>query len=158
MFTTDGAAPSFIERGVINQCLNIAIEAGVPLEEAYRMASYNMAEYYEMDHLLSSVPRGRIAHSHILHEQDNPNPICVLAKGEWLVKDGSPIEKENQINWQKYGLEKAVFDWELTDDDFQFSIPVGIKMVNDVITKPYAVEIDITAEELPEATPDAFLM
>src|SRR5699024_6590916 len=81
-----------------------------------------------------------------------------LAKGECLVKDGAPIEKENEIDWQKYGLEKAVFDWELTDDDFQFSIPVGIKMVNDVITKPYAVEIDITAEELPEATPDAFLM
>src|SRR5699024_12755606 len=31
-------------------------------------------------------------------------------------------------------------------------------MVNDVITKPYAVEIDITEEDLPEATPDAFLI
>ena len=158
MFTTDGSTPSFIEQGVINQCLNIAIETGVPLEEAYRMASYNVAKYYDMNHLLGSVAPGRIAHLNILYEKDDPNPFCVLAKGEWLVKDGAPIEKENQIDWQKYGLEKAVFDWELTDDDFQFSIPVGIKMVNDVITKPYAVEIDITAEELPEATPDAFLM
>lgn len=158
MFTTDGSTPSFIENGVINQCLEIAMEAGVPLEEAYRMASYNVAAYYDMDHLLGSIAPGRIAHLNILYEKDDPNPFSVLAKGEWIKKDGVPIEKENQIDWEKYGLEKAVFDWELTEDDFQFSIPVGIKMINDVITKPYAVEIDITTDELSEESPDAFLM
>lgn len=158
MFTTDGSTPSFIENGVINQCLDIAMEAGVPLEEAYRMASYNVAAYYDMDHLLGSIAPGRIAHLNILYEKDDPNPFSVLAKGEWIKKDGVPIEKENQIDWEKYGLEKAVFDWELTEDDFQFSIPVGIKMINDVITKPYAVEIDITTDELSEESPDAFLM
>ncbi|HLQ96257.1 MAG TPA: adenine deaminase C-terminal domain-containing protein [Pseudogracilibacillus sp.] len=158
MFTTDGSTPSFIENGVINQCLDIAMGAGVPLEEAYRMASYNVAAYYDMDHLLGSIAPGRIAHLNILYEKDDPNPFSVLAKGEWIKKDGVPIEKENQIDWEKYGLEKAVFDWELTEDDFQFSIPVGIKMINDVITKPYAVEIDITTDELSEESPDAFLM
>src|SRR5699024_4882326 len=158
MFTTDGSTPSFIENGVINQCLDIAMEAGVPLEEAYRMASYNVAAYYDMDHLLRSIAAGRIAHHNSLYEKDDPNTYSVMNKGEWIKKDGVPREKENQIDWEKYGLEKAVFDWELTEDDFQFSIPVGIKMINDVITKPYAVEIDITTDELSEESPDAFLM
>src|SRR5699024_9665506 len=81
MFTTDGSTPSFIENGVINQCLDIAMGAGVPLEEAYRMASYNVAAYYDMDHLLGSIAPGRIAHLNILYEKDDPNPFSVLAKG-----------------------------------------------------------------------------
>src|SRR5699024_5154349 len=82
MFTTDGSTPSFIEQGVINQCLNIAIETGVPLEEAYRMASYNMSKYYDMDHLLDSDAPCIIVHLIILYERVEPNPFCVLSKGE----------------------------------------------------------------------------
>src|SRR5699024_12206096 len=42
MFTTDGSTPSFYEYGMINLCVQIAIEKGVPLMEAYRMATYNV--------------------------------------------------------------------------------------------------------------------
>src|SRR5699024_2596204 len=42
--------------------------------------------------------------------------------------------------------------------DLQFSIPVGLKLENDVIMKPYAVNADITAGDLPEDTKDAFLL
>ncbi|NAP01631.1 amidohydrolase family protein, partial [Halomonas sp. MG34] len=39
--TTDGATPGFYEDGMMNVCIEIAIEKGVPIEEAYMMASYN---------------------------------------------------------------------------------------------------------------------
>src|SRR5690606_36234079 len=42
MYTTDGSTPSYNERGLINVCIEIALEKGVPLEDAYRMATYNV--------------------------------------------------------------------------------------------------------------------
>src|SRR5699024_8791283 len=55
MYTTDGSSPSFYEKGNINQCIDLAIKSGVPLEEAYRMASYNVSSYYGMDNLIGSI-------------------------------------------------------------------------------------------------------
>lgn len=158
MFTTDGSTPSFHESGHINMCVQIAISSGIPLEEAYRMASYNAAKYYGMDDLLGSIAPGRLAHINMLYEKDDPYPLAVLAKGKWLVKDGVEVEQQHPIDWKAYGIKKASYDWELTDADLQFSIPLGLKMENDVIMKPYAVEIDITGDSLPEGNPDAFLV
>ena len=33
-------------------------------------------------------------------------------------------------------------------DDFQFSMPFGIEMVNNVITKPYSIVNDVGDDEL----------
>src|SRR5699024_7578448 len=83
MMTTDGATPSFYENGVMNLCIDIAIEKGVPIEEAYRMASYNPAKHLLLDEMIGSIAPGRIAHINILSAKDNPHPESVLAKGKW---------------------------------------------------------------------------
>src|SRR5690625_3832813 len=62
MYTTDGSTPSFYKRGLINVCIEIALKKGIPLEDAYRMATYNVAKYYQMDELLGSIAPGRLAH------------------------------------------------------------------------------------------------
>jgi len=158
MYTTDGSSPSFYEQGNINQCIDLAIKSGVPLEEAYRMASYNVSSYYGMDNLIGSIAPGQLAHINILYEKDDPHPLGVLAKGEWLVKDGKNLSYDSRINWEKYEMHPAKIDWELNEDDLQFSIPIGLKMENDVIMKPYAVDIDITTEWLSDDNHDAFLL
>lgn len=157
MFTTDGSTPSFYEYGMINICVQIAIEKGVPLIEAYRMATYNVAKYYGLDDLIGSIAPGRIAHINILQAKENPNPVSVLAKGKWIVKDGEEKEQINQMNWEQYDVHTS-FDWEITEEDLQFSIPIGLKMENDVMIKPYPVAIDITTSELPSTSADAFLL
>ena len=48
-------------------------------------------------------------------------------------------------------------DFDLTDDDFQFSMPFGIEMVNDVITKPYSITVDTTDNELSTNHDESFL-
>ena len=50
-FTTDGSHPSFYENGMTNGLIKIAINQGIPLMDAYNMASYNIARYYNMEHL-----------------------------------------------------------------------------------------------------------
>ena len=158
MMTTDGSTPSFYEHGMMNLCIEIAIQKGVPIEEAYRMASYNPARHLLLDEKIGSIAPGRIAHINFLKAKDNPHPESVLAKGKWLVKEGEEQRLGHVINWEKYNLKPLSFDWDISMNDLQFSGPIGLHMVNDVIMKPYAIETDISLDELPESCNDAFLL
>src|SRR5699024_1648402 len=77
---------------------------------------------------------------------------------KWVVKDGKEMEQTYRIDWESLGMQPAKYDFMLDDDDLQFSIPIGLKMENNVIMKPYAVDIDITANRLPDGTNEAFLL
>ncbi|RKQ34618.1 adenine deaminase C-terminal domain-containing protein [Oceanobacillus halophilus] len=157
-FTTDGSTPEFSQNGLINVCIDIAIRKGIPLEDAYRMGSYNAAKHFRLDETLGSIAPGRIAHINILDRKENPHPVSVLAKGKWVLKDKQVQELPNQIDWEKYDISPLVFDWELQEKELQFSMPMGLQMVNNVIVKPYTINVDITPEQLPENKDDAFLL
>ncbi|WP_077624268.1 adenine deaminase C-terminal domain-containing protein [Sediminibacillus massiliensis] len=156
--TTDGSTPSFYEGGMMNQCLQIAIEQGVPVEEAYMMASYNAAKHFNMRDRLGSIAPGQVAHINILTAKDNPNPEAVLAKGVWMKKHGKPIDSDRSIAWKELGVQPLSLDWDLCEDDLQFSQPIGMEMVNDVIIKAYPLTIDASVEELGKNHSEAFLM
>src|SRR5699024_8337569 len=98
------------------------------------------------------------AHINVLEAKDNPHPISVLAKGQWIVRLGEVKPLATTIDWKKHGIGPLQLDWDLHEGDLQFSIPVGLDMVNNVIIKPYAVEADVTLEALPTNTSDAFLL
>jgi adenine deaminase len=156
--TTDGGTPGFYENGLMNVCIDIAIQKGVPIEDAYRMASFNVAKHFNLEEQLGCIAPGRIANINILQAKDNPHPESVLAKGKWIVRDGSVQEIPSFINWKKYDVDPLQFDWDLTMSDLQFSTPIGLDMVNDVIIKPYAIQTDITVKRLPADRDDAFLL
>ncbi|NMD69633.1 adenine deaminase [Bacillus sp. DNRA2] len=158
IFTTDGASASFYEKGIIDEMIRIAISHGVPIIEAYNMATVNVARYYGIDHLLGNIATGRIANINFLIDEKNPTPVSVLAKGQWLKRDGKEIKSNYSINWEKHGLKPLEIDWELSWDDMQFSMPFGIKMENSVITKPYSIFIDCSADELSPDHDECFFM
>ena len=80
-FTTDGSHPSFYENGMTNVMITTAIKQGVPVIDAYHMASYNIALYYNMEHIHGLIGTGRIANINILESKENPVPASVIAKG-----------------------------------------------------------------------------
>jgi len=156
-FTTDGAPPAN-EKGTINNCIRVAIETGVDSIDAFRMATLNGAKYLGIDEVVGSIAPGRLAHINILYEKDDPTPLSVLGKGKWIVRDGSVKINQQYIKWEEYDFEPFHISWDLTLDDLQFSIPIGLKMKNDVIIEPYAVETDITVDNLPTNNNDSFLV
>ncbi|GAB2547433.1 adenine deaminase C-terminal domain-containing protein [Gracilibacillus alcaliphilus] len=156
--TTDGSTPSFYENGLINQCIQIAIDSGVPIIEAYMMGTYNAAEQFHLEERLGGIAPGRTAHINILTTPDNATPESVIAKGKWLKRDGELVNQHKVINWEKYGLTKLKLDWNLQESDLQFSMPLGLKMTNDVIMKPYPISIDANTEEISDRTDETFLM
>jgi adenine deaminase len=156
-YTTDGATPTFYENGMINRCIDIALECNVPAIDAYNMASFNIAKYYQIEDKIGVIAPGRMATLNILDQIDQPNPTCVMAKGTWLIKDGQRQEEKNMVDWAEYGLQAADITWDLTIDDLQFSMPLGMKMRNAVIMEPYSITIDSSVNELSENHDESFL-
>lgn len=148
MITTDGSTPTFHEDGIIDKCIQIALDAGVKPIDAYQMASYNVARYYNVTNLHGMVATGRYATLNILQDEYNPVPEGVLSKGVWLKRDGKKVQDLAPFDWS--GIPNLDLDFELTEHDFQFSMPIGIEMVNDVITKPYTLAIHTDEEQLAD--------
>jgi adenine deaminase len=148
MYTMDGSSPSFYEQGMIDRMIRIALEKNVPAIDAYNMGTINVARYYNIDHLHGSIATGKVANINFLSDINNPTPVSVLAKGEWMRRDGENLSAFSPINWQDYGIKPLSLEWDLSYSDLQFSMPFGIKMENSVITKPYSIGIEVLSDVL----------
>ncbi|WP_454016047.1 adenine deaminase C-terminal domain-containing protein [Bacillus sp. Marseille-Q7846] len=158
MLTTDGSHPSFYENGMTNIMISTAIKQGVPVIDAYHMASYNIARYYNMEHLHGSIATGRIANINILESKENPVPTSVIAKGQWVKRDGVNTHKSLHIDWNECKVTSLTLDWSIEKEDMIFSNNTGIHLLNNVITKPYVSEIDLDCDELSINHDECFLM
>ncbi|MFC4410038.1 adenine deaminase C-terminal domain-containing protein [Chungangia koreensis] len=156
MMTTDGSTPSFHRDGVVDKCIQVALDAGVNPIDAYQMASYNVAKYYNLTHLHGLVATGRYATLNFLSSEDNPVPVSVMSKGVWLKRDGKKVMSLPEIDWSH--LKPLELSYDLLEEDLQFSLPFGIEMVNDVITKPYSISVDSTDGELSTSHDESFLV
>ncbi|MGV3289017.1 adenine deaminase C-terminal domain-containing protein [Bacillus wiedmannii] len=158
ILTTDGSHPSFYENGMTNVMISTTIKQGVPVIDAYHMASYNIARYYNMEHLHGSIATGRMANINILESKENPVPISVIAKGKWVKLDGINKNESVQIDWSKFKVTPLLLDWSIEKEDMIFSHKMGIQLLNNVITKPYTTEIDLNRDELSLNHDECFLM
>lgn len=158
IFTTDGASASFYEHGLIDRMIRIAIQHGVPVIDAYNMATINVAKHYNLDYLHGMIATGRVANINFLTDENNPTPVSVLAKGKWVKRDGIEATDRSKVDWNKFGMSPLMIDWELTHDDLQFSMPFGIKMEDAVITKPYSINLDVSLDVLSESHDESFFM
>lgn len=158
LFTTDGSTPGFYKDGMMDKMIRIALEKGVPVIDAYHMASYNAARHYNLLPYHGMIATGRIANINFLESEENPTPVSVLAKGKWVKRDGEQQYVEPDVDWKEYGLEPLKLDWDLDEEDLQFSMPFGLEMVNDVITKPYSVTLDLSASSLVPGHDESLFM
>ncbi|WP_428910668.1 adenine deaminase C-terminal domain-containing protein [Niallia sp. Krafla_26] len=151
MFTTDGASADFYEKGFIDNMIKIAIDKGVPIIDAYNMATINVARYYNIDYLHGNIATGRVANINFLTDELDPKPVSVLAKGIWVKREGKQnLDDYTSLPWSEFDLNPVEMNWdiEFTLDDLQFSMPFGIEIENTVITKPYSISSDVSFDEL----------
>ncbi|SLL37252.1 Putative adenine deaminase YerA [Mycobacteroides abscessus subsp. abscessus] len=159
MLTTDGSPSSFYENGHIDQLIRIAMDHGVPLIDAYNMATVNIANYHGIEHLHGNIATGRVANINFLQAKDNPTPVSVLAKGIWVKKDGKAIkEAYPSVDWEQFDLSPLDIKWNVNSLDMQFSMPFGIKLENAVITKPYSISINVSDAILTEEHDECYFM
>lgn len=92
-------------RGHIDHHVRAAIAAGVPVLEAYRMASLNAAVYYRLDHLIGSITPTRRADFMLLDALENARPHTVFL-------DGAPVAHST---WSAAGLPTSTLRFDNTD-------------------------------------------
>ncbi|PZE20748.1 adenine deaminase C-terminal domain-containing protein [Paenibacillus xerothermodurans] len=140
MLTTDGSPPFFLQSGVIDECIRIAIEAGLDPAAAYRMASLNPAVYYGLDQDLGGISPGRIADILFLDDLRNPTPVKVMANGRIVSENKVLTLTLREVEWSRFGIDALqVMDPVVQADWFEVcppkeQVPV-IELMNAVITR-----------------------
>jgi len=76
------------EEGHIDHHVRRAIELGVDPLWAYRMASYNAAQHYRLDHLLGAVAPSRLADLQLIGDLAAARPSLVLVGGKTVAVNG----------------------------------------------------------------------
>jgi len=76
--------------GHIDHHVRQAIAAGIPAAQAYRMASWQPALYYRLDHVLGSITPGRLADLQIIGDLASVVPERVVVGGQLAAVDGVP--------------------------------------------------------------------
>ncbi|MGC8593935.1 MAG: adenine deaminase C-terminal domain-containing protein [Nitrososphaeria archaeon] len=79
--TDDVYAKDVIGAGHINRVVKMLIDEGIPHEDAYRMASYNVASMYRIDDLVGSISPGKLANIIFLNNYESVSIRGVMSKG-----------------------------------------------------------------------------
>lgn len=138
MLTTDGSTPPFLEEGLTDALLRLAMAEGIPPERAYRMATLNPATYYRLDGRLGAIAPGRLADINILASISEPTPTSVILGGRISVQHGTvtdalpsfPYEKKERL-WMEpalFTIDDMAIAWSAHED-----FPV-LHLLSDVIT------------------------
>ncbi|RYL90965.1 adenine deaminase C-terminal domain-containing protein [Sporolactobacillus sp. THM19-2] len=146
--TLDGATPGFLKKGVCDQLIQIALEAGITPTDAYMMVSANIASHYHLGDRIGHIAPGRIANINFLNDSLDPRPVSVLAKGRWVRRHNKMVADA----FSGYDLAEDLTPLEITaspdTDSLQASTRTGIDMVNDVITRSFELE---PGKQLPDS-------
>ncbi|RYL93400.1 adenine deaminase [Sporolactobacillus sp. THM7-4] len=140
--TLDGATPVFLKEGVCDHLIRIALEQGVQPEDAYMMASSHVAAHYNMNDRIGHIAPGRIANINFLSSTDDPRPVSVLAKGQWVLREGVPVYDYFSSFDLADELSGLTLDFSLTADHLAAKTSIGLDMINDVITKPFEISAE----------------
>ncbi|KAK9415229.1 putative Adenine deaminase [Seiridium unicorne] len=87
----DKYCEDFDKTGHIDHHVRRAIELGVPVIEAYKMATINAASYYRLDHLIGSVTPGKLADLLILEKLEDARPSMVIGNGSIVARDNKAL-------------------------------------------------------------------
>ncbi len=93
--------------GHIDHHVRAAIAEGVPVLEAWRMASLNAAAFYRLDHLLGSVTPCRLADIMVLDRLEDCAPEQVYLNGKLVAENGKSLfDNPDSIPDMLYGTVK----------------------------------------------------
>jgi adenine deaminase len=98
ILSTDGVDPEgFLTEGYLDASLKRALELGVPPELAYQMVTINVAEHFQLDHLIGSLSLGRSADVLIIPSPDEFSPRLIMCDGKIIFENGKALVEPRKI-------------------------------------------------------------
>ncbi|GIM44997.1 putative adenine deaminase [Collibacillus ludicampi] len=148
MMTTDGATPAFLERGLTDEMVRVAIESGLEPMRAYQMVTVQPAMYYGIDGEVGGIAPGRIADLLLLSAPTIPTPEQVWADGKLAASQGELQIDWKEPDWAYYGQSGLLLDWLTVSEDFYLQEDEKVYVIdleNPAITR---IREGITADDL----------
>lgn len=140
MLTSDGPSPNYVKRTSCASMIKICMETGISVADAYRLATLNPAVYYGLDEDLGGIAPGRLACLNVLTSINEPDPLHVLQRGDWVVQNQRRVVEPDEAEihtWLRSTFRSRRTIGNLRLDQMETRTDIGIELVNDVITQSY---------------------
>ncbi len=141
--STDGVdAAGLLRDGYLDAALRRAIELGAPPKLAYQMVTLNVAEHFQLDHLIGSISPGKMADIVMIPSPEEFSPRLVMCDGKILFRDGENLVEPETVFIPDH-MYKTV---NVTDYSFT-PLPVGgkvraMELVSGLVTKERIIDLD----------------
>jgi adenine deaminase len=120
------------------------------------MATLNVAEHFNLDHLIGGIAPGRYADMVILPDERTIRAECVISNGKLISKDGKLTVSPRSHPFTQQSLNSIRLTQNLEVEDFAIPAPNGtsharvrvIQMVTDLVTRELVMDVPTTKVEI----------
>ena len=147
--TDDRNAETTLRQGAMDYNIRVAIEAGVPMEAAYALGSYNVARHFRIDHWVGSLSPGRYADVVLLSDPAKVAVEAVYADGIKVSEKGRMLVPVPKIDWPDWATKTVNLGGVIQAEHFAVEAPAGRETVEAAILKPFHFEPDFLRATLP---------
>ncbi len=152
ILATDGIHPiDLMETGYMEAVVQKAIQVGFDPVTAVQMATLNVAEHFNIDHLVGGIAPGRFADLLIIPDIATIKPSMVISNGRIICKDGALTCSPRVQQFSVQSGQSIHLPRQFTADDFTLAVdkPAGrmtvraIEMITDLVTKEVQLELPL---------------
>jgi adenine deaminase len=147
--TDDRNAETTLRQGAMDYNIRTAIEAGVPVEIAYTLGSYNTARHAHLEHWVGSISPGRYADVVLLSDPQKVVIDQVYADGKKVVEKYKPLLPVPKIDYPEWATKTVNLGGKIKAEHFVIKAPAGRETVQAAILKPFHFEPDFLTATLP---------
>jgi adenine deaminase len=119
ILATDGVgSKDLVQQGYMERVVQRAIDYGFEPIEAIKMATCNVADYFQLDGIIGGIAPGKYADMVIIPEPTTIRAEWVISKGRIVAKDGDLLVEPREHTFSHNTLNSVHFDRKLQPSDF----------------------------------------
>ena len=164
VLVTDGVHPlELLEKGYMEYVVQKAIEYGFDPVTAIQMATLNVAEHFNLDHVIGGIAPGRLADMVIIPDINTIKAETVISNGIVIAQNGDLRVQPRQHQWPQSILNTVHMPEASRPSDFRIGAPAEagtatvrvIDLVTDLVTAQKEVSLAVVENEIrPDITRD----
>jgi len=161
MLVTDGVAPiDLVEKGYMEDVVQKAIDCGFSPAASIKMATINVAEYFQLDGIIGGIAPGRYADMLIIPNQNKIKAECVISRGNIIAREGIPLVSPRNHNYSSSCLNSVRLASPLRPSDFSIRVSEKltearvrvIDQVTGLVTKELITSVPVVDGEIRSDT------
>ncbi len=152
ILASDGIEPGeLLEKGYMEYIVQKAIDCGFDPVSAIQMATLNVAEHFDLDHLIGGLAPGKWADLLIVPDLRTIKPVYVVSKGEVVARNGQLLVATRPHTFAPASRQTIHLAKDLRPEDFALSLESSqsettvrvIEMLTDLVTHELKVALPV---------------